>query len=373
MPFLDRDASREEACRLASRPGVNRRALCVRFGISPSTLYKWLGRYAGEGSAGLSERSRRPLRSPRRCAEDLERAVLAVRAENPVWGGRKIAASLARSGVSPPAPSTVTAILRRHGVAMAAPGQAAWKRFEMERPNRLWQMDFKGHVALGAGRLHPLTVIDDHSRYAVVLRAAGDERTGTVMGALSAAFERYGLPDAIQTDNGSPWGDDARSRLTKLGVWLIEHGVAPWHTAPFHPQSNGKNERFNRTLKAELLGGPEFPDLERAQSVFDAWRHHYNHRRPHDALDMAVPADRYTPSSRAFSPHPTPHAYAPGDIVRKADDSGGIGFLGRRLKTSRALAGKPVALRPTTRDGVYDLVFRNITVKTIDLADRDDA
>lgn len=372
MPFLDRGASREEACRLACGPGVNRRMVCERFGISPTTLYKWLERYAREGVAGLVERSRRPVSSPLRCDAELEAAVLAVRAENPVWGGRKIAESLRRAGIAPPAPSTITAILRRHGVAMVAPGQCAWKRFEMEGPNRLWQMDFKGHVATGGGRLHPLTVIDDHSRYAVVLKAAGDERTGTVKEALTAAFERYGLPEAIQTDNGSPWGDDARSRLTKLGVWLIEHGVAPWHIAPFHPQSNGKNERFNRTLKAELLGGPPFRDLERAQGAFDAWRHRYNHRRPHEALGMAVPAERYRPSPRAFHPAVAPHDPAPGDILRKVDQAGWIGFARRRLKASRALVGKTVALRPTARDGVYDLVFRAVTVKTIDLADKDD-
>jgi transposase InsO family protein len=369
MPFLDRVASREEACRLASVMGVNRRALCARLGISPTTLYKWLGRYAQAGAGGLSERSRRPLRSPGRCGAEVETAVLAVRALNPVWGGRKIASSLARSGAAAPAASTVTAILRRNGVAMTTPGQAPWRRFVMEAPNRLWQMDFKGHVAAGAGRLHPLTVIDDHSRYAVVLAAAGDERTGTVAGALTAAFERYGLPEAIQTDNGSPWGDDARSRLTRLGVWLIEHGVTPWHTAPFHPQSNGKNERFNRTLKAEVLNGTVFGDLAAAQAAFDGWRRRYNHERPHEALAMAAPAERYAPSPRAFNPVVAPHDYAAGDIVRQVDAAAWITIQGRRLKASKALIGKRVALRPTDTDGVYDLMFRNVRVKTFTISE----
>jgi len=367
MPFLDREASREELCRMALSPDANRRGLCRAFGVSPSTLYKWLGRFALKGAAGLSERSRRPLRSPRRCGPEVEAAVLAVRASNPVWGGRKIAASLARDRLEAPAPSTVTAILRRHGAAMTAPGQKAWKRFEMETPNRLWQMDFKGHVAAGAGRLHPLTVVDDHSRYAVVLKAAGDERTGTVRAALTAAFERYGLPEAIQTDNGSPWGDDARTRLTRLGVWLIEHGVAPWHIEPGHPQSNGKNERFNRTLKAEVLGGPAFCDLAAAQTAFDAWRHHYNHRRPHDALGLAVPAERYARSPRRYTPEVAPFEYAPGDIVRKVDSAAWVSFAGRRLKASRALKGKQVVFRPTAEDGVFDLVFRHVVLKTLDL------
>ena len=296
----------------------------------------------------------------------MEAAVLAVRRENPVWGGRKIAARLERQGLSPPSPSTITEILRRHGMALVAPGQKAWKRFEHAEPNVLWQMDFKGDVALGRGRLHPLTAIDDHSRYAVVLKATADHRLMTVREAVQAAFERYGLPEIILTDNGSPWGDTGERSLTKFGVWLIEHGVAPWHSAPFHPQSHGKNERFNRTLKTELLDGRTFDDLAQAQRAFDTWRHRYNHHRPHDALALAVPADRYRSSPRPFNPKVEPFEYGPDDIVRLVDNAARIGFQGRRWKASKALIGKHVAIRPTERDGAFDLVFRHVIVKSID-------
>ena len=296
----------------------------------------------------------------------MEAAVLAVRESNPMWGGRKIAASLRRQGLSPPSPSTITEILRRNGQPMVAPGQKAWKRFEHAEPNALWQMDFKGDVAFGHGRLHPLTVVDDHSRYAVVLQAADNERHQTVQNAVQAAFERYGLPEIILTDNGSPWGDTGERSLTKLGVWLIEHGVAPWHSAPFHPQSHGKNERFNRTLKAELLEGRIFGDLAQAQQAFDGWRHRYNHHRPHDALGLAVPADRYRPSARSYNPIVEPFDYGPDDFVRSVDVAANISFHGRRLKASKALVGKQVAIRPTQRDGVFDLIFRHVTVKSID-------
>lgn len=296
----------------------------------------------------------------------MEAAALAVRRENPVWGGRKIAASLERQGLSPPSPSTITEILRRNGMAMVAPGQKAWKRFEHTEPNVLWQMDFKGDVALSRGRLHPLTVVDDHSRYAVGLHAAAAQRHLIVQNAVQAAFERYGLPEIILTDNGHPWGDTGERSLTKFGVWLIEHGVAPWHSAPFHPQSHGKNERFNRTLKAELLDGRTFDDLVQAQRAFDTWRHHYNHHRPHDALSLAVPADRYRPSPRSFNSKVEPFEYGPDDIVRRVDNAARIGFQGRRLKASKALIGKQVAIRPTERDGVFDLVFRHVIVKSID-------
>jgi transposase InsO family protein len=366
MPFQNQEGLREELCRRALVKGANRRELCRRFKIQPRILYKWLERYRTGGAAGLVDRSRRPHRSPSRTGAEMEAAVLAVRRENPVWGGRKIAGSLRRQGLSPPSASTITEILRRNGQPMVAPGRKAWKRFEHAEPNALWQMDFKGDVAFGKGRLHPLTVVDDHSRYAVVLHAADNERHQTVHNAVQAAFERYGLPEIILTDNGSPWGDPGERSLTKLGVWLIEHGVAPWHSAPFHPQNHGKNERFNRTLKAELLDGRIFDDLRHAQQAFDAWRHHYNHHRPHDALDLAVPADRYQSSPRSFNPKVEPFDYSPDDIVRRVDSAARISFRGRRWKASRALVGKLVAVRPTDRDGLFDLVFRHVTIKSID-------
>ncbi len=365
MPFFGKEEAREEICRLALEPGANRRHLCRQFGVSAKTLYRLLERYRQNGPAGLRERSRRPHCSPRRTDAVMEAAVLAVRRENPMWGGRKIAASLRRQGLSAPSPSTITEILRRHGQPMVAAGQKAWKRFEHAEPNALWQMDFKGHVAFAQGRLHPLTVVDDHSRYAVILHATDNERHQTVQNAVQAAFERYGLPEIILTDNGSPWGSTAEQTLTRFGVWLIEHGVAPWHSPPMHPQNHGKNERFNRTLNLELLERRTFDDLHQAQQAFDAWRDRYNHHRPHDAIGLAVPADRYRPSSRQFNSKVEPFEYGPDDALRSVDVSGNISFLNRRWRASKALVGNHVAIRPTNLDGVFDIVFRHVTIKSI--------
>ena len=365
MPFQSKEEAREELCRLALVPGANLRELCRQRQVQPRILYKWLDRYRREGSAGLSDRSRRPLSSPSKTEAGVEAAVLAVRRENPVWGGRKIAASLRRRGLSPPSPSTITEILKRSGQPMVAPGQKAWKRFEHAEPNALWQMDFKGDIAFGRGRLHPLTVVDDHSRYAVLLHASDNERHQTVQNAVQAAFECYGLPDAILTDNGSPWGSTAEQTLTKFGVWLIEHGVAPWHSPPLHPQSHGKNERFNRTLKAELLERRTFDDLHQAQRAFDAWRHRYNHHRPHDAIGLAVPADRYRPSRRTFTLTVEPFDYGPDAVIRSVDAAANISFQSRRWKASKALVGKHVAIRPTDHDGLFDIVFRHVTIRSI--------
>ena len=296
--------ARMEFVMLASMEGANVRGLCRRFGISPTIGYKWLKRWRVGGMAGLQEQSRRPQHSPSRSAAAMESAVLSVRLEHPAWGGRKITRRLKDLGhKAAPAPSTVTAILKRHGVELGAHGggQSAFTRFERARPNELWQMDFKGHVALHAGRLHPLTVLDDHSRFAVVLAACANEQTEAVRQQLVIAFRRYGLPEGLITDNGSPWGDGPGSPFTPLGVWLIEHGIRISHSRPYHPQTMGKDERFHRSLKAEVLSGPPFADLAAAERAFDHWRSVYNTQRPHDALELAVPANRYQPSPRDYS------------------------------------------------------------------------
>jgi transposase InsO family protein len=372
MPFREvcRMGERLEFVVLASVEGCNLRGLCRRFGVSPTTGYKWLERWRAEGASGLRELARRPRHSPWRSAVATEDAVLSIRAAHPAWGGRKIARRLKDLGhAAVPAPSTVTAILKRHGVELGAfgGGERAFTRFEQPRPNALWQMDFKGHVALRAGRLHPLTVLDDHSRFSVVLAACADERTETVRMQLITAFRRYGLPEAIITDNGSPWGDGPGSPFTPLGVWLIEQGVRISHSRPYHPQTMGKDERFHRSLKAEVLADAPFADLAAAARAFDRWRGVYNTQRPHEALDLAVPASRYQPSRRDYVETVHPFDYAPGDIVRRVQQGGRVSILGRDAKVSKAFRGKSIAFRPTPKDGVFDAFFRTQIIATIDI------
>jgi transposase InsO family protein len=368
--------ARLEFVMLASVEGANVRNLCRRFGVSPTTGYKWLERWRLEGIAGLQEQSRRPQTSPARSVAAIEDAVLSMRAEHPAWGGRKIARRLKDLGrQAVPAPSTVTAILKRHGVELGAHGggQSAFTRFERSRPNQLWQMDFKGHVALHAGRLHPLTVLDDHSRFSVLLAACANERTETVRQQLIVAFRRYGLPERLITDNGSPWGDGPGNPFTPLGVWLIEQGIKISHSRPYHPQTMGKDERFHRSLKAEVLSSPPFADLAAAERALDRWRTVYNTQRPHEALELAVPASRYQPSPRDYVETIAPFEYAPSDSVRRVQQGGHVSFLGRNLKVPKAFRGKAVAFRPTTQDGVFDVVFRTQTIASVDIRPLDGA
>jgi transposase InsO family protein len=360
--------SKTEFVQLALAAGTNRRDLCRRFGVSPTTAYKWIARYLADGAEGLAERSRRPHHQPRRSGQVLEQLVLSMRQENPAWGGRKIAHALRRDHGLQLSPSTATAVLRRLGVVLGELGGGAlpFTRFEHPRSHDLWQMDYKGHVALRAGRLHPLTVLDDHSRYSVVLAACGNQQTQTVRQHLVTAFERYGLPWRIATDNGSPWGDGPGSPFTPLGVWLLERDIQISHSRPYHPQTLGKEERFHRTLKAEAMR-TSFQSLEEAQQAFDRWRQRYNHYRPHQALGMQTPASRFVLSPRAYRPEPEPFEYGPDDILRRVQQLGRFSFKGATWRAPRAFHEKTIALRPTDRDGVYDLIFRTTTISTIDL------
>jgi transposase InsO family protein len=377
MPFREMSimSEREEFCRLAAMAGANRRELCRRAGISPQTGYKWLRRYEQEGLAGLLERSRRPLSPRLQTAPEAEAAVLRVRQEHPCWGGRKIRRVLQNQGLAqPPAASTITAILRRHGL-LDGPGAGearAFIRFEQERPNELWQMDFKGHVAMGQGRCHPLTVLDDHSRYALEIGALGDERGSSVRGRLHKVFERYGLPRRILADNGPPWGTAGSGAVhTPLTVWLLDLEIGVVHGRPYHPQTQGKEERFHRSLKAEALEGRRFENLQQAQQAFDAWREIYNGKRPHEGIGLAVPASRYSMSPRPMPEHIAPPEYEPGVPVRKVSAGGEISLFGRSFACAKAFAGRSVALRPSTTDGVFDLCYRRHVLAQLDLRPND--
>jgi transposase InsO family protein len=370
MPWGSAVDRREEFVRLALQAGVNVSELCRRFGVSRSSGYKWLARHQAQGRQGLEERSRRPLHSPARTSAELEAQVLAVRAAHPAWGGRKIRAVLLRQNLPAPAASTITELLRRAG-QLDGPraGEArAWTRFEHAEPNALWQMDFKGHFGLEAGRCHPLTVLDDHARYALEIGACGDERTLTVKARLEATFRRYGLPRRILADNGAPWGSCGGGQAhTPLTVWLLDLGVGVSHGRPYHPQTQGKDERFHRTLKAEVLAGRRFLDLCEAQAAFDAWREVYNSVRPHEALSMATPAERYRLSPRAMPDQIAPPEYESQTQVRKVLDPGWLSFKGRKVNCPKAFVGRHVGLRTTQTDGVFDLCYRSHVLAQVDL------
>jgi transposase InsO family protein len=364
---------RQEFVVLASQEGANMRELCRRYGISPTTGYRYLARWQAEGAAGLADRSRRPHTSPAITDAATEAAVLAVRDKNPAWGGRKLHHALARQGVVQPlpAPSTITAILRRHDrLAEAVRPTRDYQRFEAPQANELWQLDFMGEPDLPTGKVHPLTLLDDHSRFALLVAACPHERADLVRAHLTTAFQRYGLPRRILSDNGPPWGAAGAGGITALEAWWLRLGIAVSHGRPIHPQTQGKLERLHRTMWAEVVGIRNLPDLATAQRRFDAWRARYNGERPHEALAYAVPVERYRTSPRSFPETEPPISYGPDDAVRRVYQPGRISFGGREFFVSHGLIGLPVAVRPTPEQGQFTVWYCQRQVATIDLAER---
>lgn len=373
MPWQEQTlmSLRRDFVQLARADDANVAELCRRFGISRKTGYKWITRFTAGGEQALDDQSRRPHRSPVQTSPEQEQLVLSLRDEQPAWGGRKLKRRLEDRGHSPvPAASTITAILQRHGRISPAASAAHQpvQRFEAEQPNDLWQMDFKGHFALRRGRCHPLTVLDDHSRFSLGIAACANEQAETVQAALTAIFQTYGLPERMVMDNGSPWGPcDATDEETIVSIWLMRLGINVSHGRVRHPQTQGKDERFNRTLKIEVIGRYIWPDLAACQRRFDAWRDVYNYERPHEALGLAVPGSRYRMSLRPYPGIVPEPEYGTHDIVRKVQVDGKISFQNREFRVGKALQGQRVALRPTTTDGVYTVFFCQTQVANVDL------
>lgn len=349
-------------------------ALCREFGISRKTGYKWLERYREEGLGGLEDQPRRPQHSPTQTVPEVEQVIVEARQAHPVWGSRKLKRWLENRGYrSIPAPSTITAILARHGLLSAEESHkhTAWQRFEMDKPNDLWQMDFKGDFPMGNGqRCHPLTVLDDHSRFLVGLKACLNQTTTTVQQHVTSLFREFGLPARMLMDNGSPWGGSPDYPYSRLTVWLLRLGIPVSHGRPYHPQTQGKDERFHRTLKGELLKASLFDTINDCQPGFDDWRMVYNDERPHHALDLDSPAAHYQPSPRPFPETLPPLVFPPGAIIRKVTLTGQVGFRNKLLRVGVAFQKYPVGLLyDDFNDSLLHVFFNNIRVATIDFTD----
>lgn len=356
----------------ASQEGVNISELCREYGISRKTGYKWLKRYRQSGIDGLHDRSRRPKHSPIRTALEIEQLIVQMRQKHPYWGGRKIRSTLEQQGYKDlPVASTITAILDRYGQIdlLESVKRRAMERFERQQPNELWQMDFKAGVDLEEGGIcHPLSLLDDHSRYLLSLDACPNETQPTVRDRLTQTFQRFGLPQAILMDNAPIWGYDPQHRYTALVVWLMRLGIRIIHGRPYHPQTQGKVERFHRTLQTELISRRRWNNLKECQLAFEAWRSQYNYERPHAALNMQPPAACYQASSRAF-PDPLPAiVYDRNDILRKVDLNGDISFHNRLFHVGKAFQKHFVALRNTARDNELLVFFCQQPITILNLA-----
>lgn len=354
----------------AMQPRVNMQKLCTEFGITRKTGYALKKRYLEEGEKALEPLSRQPHSCPHRTTETVENIILATRDKHPKWGGVKIQSYLLKQGYAMPSVKTVNRILKRHGRVCIEESlkRKAFIRFEHEHPNDLWQMDFKGNFKLTDGkRCHPLTLLDDHSRFSLGIRACSHETIDTVKIELERIFRTYGLPKRMTMDNGTPWGYSGNQKHTRLTAWLIKQGITVSHSRPYHPQTQGKLERFHRTLKLELLEEYNFSDFNNAQEGFDWWREMYNEDRPHEAIGLAVPSERYKVSELEYIENPKAYVYDSHLEVRKVGQKGNISYKGHRYTIGEAFSGHYIGLKATSEDGIFDVYFCHQKVIKINL------
>lgn len=340
------------------------------YSISRQTGYKWLKRYQEAGTiAELKEKSRRPRRSPRRTGWDREQRVLAVRDEKG-WGANKIAYVLKQEGLVLPG-ITIHRILKRNGrIKPESAVRLAEKRFARGSCNELAQMDFKGDYRLpGGGKCYPLTLIDDCSRYLLGLWPLPSLDGEGVYQVLKRHFRRVGVPQEMLMDHGSTWySNNTEHGLTWLSIWLIKQGITIKYSGVHHPQTQGKVERFHRTLKERT----EHRGVPASMSEWRRWaaevRQEYNEQRPHEALGMKPPAEIYSRENlRPYQEHPREWEYDGGE-VRRLDNEGGFSKDGTWYFVCQALAKELV--RVDEFDGKLTVTFRHLTIREVDLQTR---
>lgn len=371
MPWEDKtvEKTRLEFVKRVLAREKSKSALCREYGISRPTGDKWIERYNNDES--LSDRSRKPFHTPNKIDSETENRIVEARQKEPAIGAKKTRQMLINSGwENPPSVSTINAVFKRNNLITQAASEAAtpYKRFEKSEPNEMWQADFKGDFAMLNGqRCYPLSIIDDCSRFCINADAKDNQRLKGVKNSFISAFREYGMPYSLLCDNGNPWGSSQSGAITKFEVWLMELGVLTIHIRPLHPQAQGKVERFNGSYKRERLNFYTPANLEDAQICREEYKSFYNNVRPHESINMEVPAKKYIRSKIEYSETIVPWEYESGAIIRKIKSSGYLTFGGQGYFLSEGLSDKVVALFPTEIDGILNIVFRQFRVAKLNL------
>jgi transposase InsO family protein len=368
MPWKETNTLEEKisfVVRAGSEGGEYMIKLCQEYGISRPTGYLWLKRYRETGSIlGLWELSRRPHRIPRQTSPEIEKLVLEIRGEYG-RGAKKIKKRLDGEGLSLSV-ATINRIIKRHGLIETEDShKPALKRFERKAPNQLWQMDFKGEFKIRGGYCYPLTLLDDHSRYSLGIFALPNMRADSVWPCLKRTFEMYGVPEAMLMDHGTPWWSTTNGHgLTHLTVRLIKQGIKLYLSGIRHPQTQGKLERFHRTLKHDILYRCRPETMAEWREAFANFIEDYNRRRPHESLGMEVPESRYAPSRVAFQSNPPEWEYPQGADVRRLNSQGMVEYCGRRYFVCEALGREFVQLQVI--DKLLLIKYRHMYIREIE-------
>ncbi len=343
--------------------------LCREFGISRPTGYLWRQRYRQAGSlTEVSERSRRPQRSPQRTEAHKEERVVARRRETG-WGAKKLQVILRDEDEMVLSIRTIHRILDRHGLVSEDAHGPALGRFERSEPNELWQMDSKGKYPLSDGECHPLSILDDHSRYAVGLYALSELSGAKAYPCLVHTFRCYGVPQSMLMDRGALWWSAWNGwGLTRLSVRLIEQGIRLLYGRVRHPQTQGKVERFHRTLGQALRHRGVPGRFGQWAAALDEFRSSYNERRPHEALGMKRPAERYQRSRRSYAERVKEWEYPAGSEVQRLNSQGMLTEQRHRWFVCGALADQRV--RVERFEGKLLVSYRHMYIREIDLQSR---
>jgi len=377
MPWEEKERKdmRKEFCERVLAHEKTKSALCQEYGISRPTGDKWLKRYlAGEK---LEDRSRAPDTVANRLDPAKEACIVAYRKKYPSIGALKLRDMMLEEdeknnpyGTDLPSAKTFNNVFRRNGLITEEASRAAtpYKRFEKAEPNEMWQADYKGHFAYSkGGRCHPLNILDDCTRYCLCCEPLNTETFSEAKPHLERIFRENGLPRTFLCDNGNPWGSSQAEGYTLFEVWMMELGILVLHGRPLHPQTQGKEERFNSSLKKECLRYVTIADQADAAIKLGEYRQFYNCKRPHHALGLDRPARRYHRSEREFPEEIKPWEYTADCDTRRVKHTGQIAIGGLRYYLSAAFAGKTVAIREANRaDNLIEVLFRGFQIGVID-------
>ena len=344
-------------------------ALCREFGITRRTGRKWVERYASQQP--LTDRSRRPHTTPTRTPEAVEQLILALRADNPGWGARTIHTVLSNAGYTNlPCVKTVNNILNRYGCISSEESlkRQPFTRFEKELCNQMWQTDFKGEFRMAdSNYCYPLTILDDHSRFSLKI-APRMSTANVVIPVFLETFREYGMPDSILSDNGAQFAG-FRKGYTQFERWLMDLDILPIHGRIKHPQTQGKIERFHRTIKQELLNHTTISDIVDATNKFGIWREKYNNIRPHEALRMRTPADVYQPSQRQYPEIIERFDYGGEYHVIKVNSWGYVRFDKWQVYLSETMIDQFIEFRPSPDGESFIACYRNFKIAEFDTED----
>ena len=347
--------------------------LSQKYGISRPTVYKLIERYEQCGIEGLKEQSRAPKTCPHRTPEKVISLAIQEKLKNRKRGPRKIRAQLKRQypDLELPAISTISYWLKKEGLVAKRKKRLRVPPYtqpfcECEAPNDVWSIDYKGQFYMKNSHVcYPLTISDNFSRFLLGCKALKGPRYVPTRCYMESVFHEYGLPDAIRSDNGTPFAGKSIGGLSRLSIWFIQLGIVPERIEKGCPEQNGRHERMHRTLKSDALD-PIARNLKEQQKAFDIFRHDFNHNRPHESLNDQTPNEFYVKSNRPYVEHPYMPEYGYDYTVRNVRHGGEIKFKNRMFFVTELLVKQPVGLKEIA-DGIWQLQYSFYVLGSLDL------